>query len=455
MLYSLSATFLKQVRTLPLEERKELLWKAQGILSHIAGYLKMKHSDIDELHAIYKLGKSHYVLAFDDYNRRSLEAFSNEPSFPEINAEHYEASLLELLHEEVPVDPECAEILRLAYFPNWFIQLIGRAPADLLKEVLTATEVSAFKEEILVQPEPKEVATETKKEEITLAKAENPQIRKGKNFHKKHDVDGEKFEKEILRQLAKVYELKKQRAKPPVKQALKHVRFAKTEIIVEYDNFEQCLDLLQKRTRRFGCRNQNDDWKILLALTVPESLERLLLRHYPDHVLYTDVPDKGNPRIVFIVKKRKATAAEDEGLKKVQAKGAVFSQEIPEGAYQNIDEEEYEESIEIQHRDSSIKYLDPKYQKSSYNEQKLKEIETTMEDFFELDDWDEETDEEPAPSPVAELLVLPEEPEETRPAKWHCFLCGKKKIYSGEPAETVQLQSGKIVYLCKKHRGKM
>ena len=448
--YGFSRQFINQLAKQPFEERIDILWKVQGFLSHVPGYLRKK-IDGNEEDLFFSVSDESYILMHDDFEHRVLCDYQKGPFNPTVisaDSVYYEQPIVDLLKTRT-FSEETNSLLHIAiqnHFPIWFLNLLASLPVELLKILFSAETLEVLEE---IPPTPLAPAKEDAPIQSAPIVEQKFQILKTSKNHKKFDVDGEKFEKEILKQLAKGYELRRKEHKVTQTKPLQHVRFAKQELIVPFVNLSDCLFLLNKRTKKYGCKNFNNNWKILLALNMPEWLERELEARYPHHVCYTDEPNKGALDIAIIVKYAKEVEKPEPQVKRVASKTASFQQELPEGAFENIDEEDIPEMI----YDSSIKLFRPKNVTHVSNQIKIEQVEEEMEDFFETSFLDDEFDfdlTEAEKSPI----VFKEE-EERAPAHWRCFLCGNKKTYNGEPAETVRLASGKIVYLCKKHRGKM
>lgn len=445
--YGLTDNFIKHISRLPFEERMDILWKVQGLLSHVPGYVRLK-VDGSEEDPIYQINDKAFVLTHDDYASRVLVDFAQSKESLEASNRCVKASIVELLSKKEP-DAEAKATFKIAldsHFPIWFANLLSLLPKEDQIILMSEKEIKeetpevkeAFVEEVVVSKAP---------EVQELTHEANNKPKKAKTF-----VDGEKFEKEILRQLAKAYALRKKTAKVVPSKPLKHVKFAQREVIIPFSNLRECLFLIKKRTTKLGCHLNSDDWKILLALSVDESIAYQLERRYPKHVCYTDEPNKGDLKIAFIVKPKKAEEKKDDlGVKKVVSKTASFQNDIPSGAFENIDEDYIPEYVP----NLSFKPMVQKNVVHVSNAVKIEKIEEEMEEFFDEDFFESEFSfEDSTPS---NMLELPLERDDTpkAPAHWHCHLCGKKKLYSGKPAETVQLAGGKIVYLCAKHRGKM
>ncbi len=443
--YGLTERFARHVSRLPFTERMEVLWKVQGLLSHVPGYLKLKF-EADGEDPIYKIGDQIYVLVRDDYESRILVDLSSKRETLRPSEESFKASIVELLSKK-ELDNETKETFKKAldvHFPIWFINLLALLPKQSQTMLMSDKEADEHEEE---KTEESFDTCEGK-----IAKAEPiTEIKSAKMKKPKNDLEGEKFEKEILRQLAKSYELRKKNGKPIQNKPLRHVRFAPKEVAILFSNLGECLFLVQKRTTKLGCKIHNDDWKILLATSVDEYVARQLERRYPNHVCYTDEPDKGELKIALIVKPKKEIKATDElAVKRVASKTASFQKDLPSGAFENIDEEDIPETF----YGSVFKPMVRKNIVHISNEVKIERIEEEMEEFFE-DDFFEMDFESSISSKESTDFPLGKDEEPFSPSHWHCHLCGKKKLYSGEPAETVKLAGGKIIYLCNKHRGKM
>lgn len=442
--YGLTERFVRHISHLPFDERLDILWKVQGLLSHVPGYLRLKDDGTEE-DPIFKKDESSYILMHDDYESRILVDFAKNKEDLKPSDKYIEESIVGLLSNKV-LDDTLQETFKVAienHFPIWFINLLSKLPSDYQKMLMSKEE---FKEEAIEEVKKEVPATKVKKatevEQISKPIKQKP--------HKpKNDVDGAKFEKEILRQLAKGYELRKKKQKVVPNKPLSHVKFATKEIVIPFSDMGECLFLVQKRTTKYGCRVRNDDWKILLALSVEESIEKALERRYPGHVCYTDEPNKGDLRIAFIIKpKKEQEVKEDLGVKRVVSKTASFQSFLPSGAFENVDEDDIPEI----NYNSSFKPMVQKNVVHVSSEVVIEQIEEQMEEFFDDMFFDEEFEFDVESSPS---LPSESEPIVRGPSHYHCHLCGKKKLYSGEPAETVKLASGKIVYLCAKHRGKM
>ncbi len=445
--YGLSENFIKHLSRLAFNERMDILWKVQGLLSHVPGYLRLKVDGTEE-DPIYQIGEKAFVLAHDDYASRVLLDFASEKDSLVSSDRCVKASIVDLLGKK-ELESETKETFKYAldnHFPLWFINLLNLLPNEDQKILMSIEEIKedlkenndAFAEEVVISKAP---------EVQELTHESNDKPKKAKTF-----VDGEKFEKEILRQLAKAYALRKKTAKAVPSKPLKHVKLAPREVIIPFSNLGECLFLAKKRTTKLGCKLNKDDWKFLLATSVDESIAYQLERRYPKHVCYTDEPNKGDLKIAFIVKPKKKEEKQDElEVKKVVSKTASFQNDLPSGAFENIDEDDIPEYIPH----SSFKPLVQKNVVHVSNEVKLEKIEEDMEEFFEEDFFDSEFSFEESDISVSSELPSERDDGPKAPTHWHCHLCGKKKLYSGEPAETVQLAGGKIVYLCNKHRGKM
>lgn len=442
--YGLTERFIRHLSRLPFESRMNVLWKIQGLISHVPGYIKLRVSGSEE-DPIYKIDDEHYVLAHDDYESRVLVDFSSDIASLKDKGEYITSTIVDLLGKK-ELDKEAKERFKDvidAHFPVWFINLILSLPLESQAILMSKEEIKETEAEEKEEKEEAEIKPAPSIDELKQAS-------KPKNVKSKSDLEGAKFEREILRELAKSYKLRKHAATPTVSSPLKHVKFAPREIIIAYSNLGECLFFLKKRTTKLGCKNSDENWKILLASTVDEDIAKQIEYRYPKHVCYTDNPNKGELKIAFIVKPKKKDEKEDLGIKRVFSKTASFSATLPSGAFENIDEDDVPEYIPS----SDFKPMVQKNVVHVSNEAKIERIEEQMEefslsdDFFDMDEIDFRENE------VTSFPTF-EEIEPSAPAHWHCHLCGKKKLYSGEPAESVKLASGKIIYLCAKHRGKM
>ncbi len=443
--YGLTERFIRHLSHLPFENRLNVLWKIQGLLSHVPGYLKLRVSGSEE-DPIYKIDDDHYVLAHDDYESRILVDFASDIDSLKNNGEYITSTIVSLLGKK-ELDEDVKERFKDAldqHFPVWFINLLLSLPLESQNVLMSKEEIKETEEE--------EKAEEEKEAEIIKAPAIDilEQASKLKNIKPKSDLEGERFEKEILRELAKSYNLRKENAAPKASKPLSHVRFAPREVVVSFSSLGECLFLLKKRTTKLGCKNFNSDWKILLASTVDDHIAKELGYRYPNHVCYTDDPNKGELKLALIVKPKKKEEKEDLGIKKVASKTASFAKALPSGAFENIDEDDVPEYF----GNSDFKPFIQKNVVHVSNETKIEKIEEQMEEFALSDDFFD-MDEFPINEPETDSYLPSANDEPEIPAHWHCHLCGKKKLYSGEPAEIVELSSGKVVYLCAKHRGKM
>lgn len=255
-------------------------------------------------------------------------------------------------------------------------------------------------EEVIVQ-------TPAKKEEPSKALP----IQKTKE--EKIVVDPAALERAILRSLEENYKKQIEKYSKIKKVPLRHAILAPNEFIIKYTDLGDLFKKLERRVRRSGLKQSREGWLILLATTVPEDLFDILDSHYPGKVKYTDDPKKGKLETAIIIKKAKPEDIEeaDPGVKKVKTKTKQFEPTIRESLEQ---EDELPDFLKF--------FLD----------EDEEEIESS---FFE-------EEEETAPIEIGP----------SHPKHWHCYVCGKKKLYHDEPAKTITLTNGKTAYLCKKHK---
>lgn len=483
--YQLSQKYISFVSSLQGKERGEVLWGTQSILSHCPGYLQKRIKEITPEISIFKVGKEMLLLVYDDYAKRVLMDGSIGPK-PEMENEQLETPLVSesivslLKKDDLPLPQDDLEkFLEANYFTNWFIKLMSKLPVDernlfekkkiiapadkpiqiengtIEKNAPAITAAPIVKEEKKPEPNPiKDKRTEEAKV-LTPAKPIKKEEKPIKKTAKKQDVNGEEYEKAILAELSEAF-AKRQQAKQKAPAApLHHVKFAAQENVVSYKSENECLDLLLKRTRKNGCHLGDNDWLIILANTVDESFANVIESYYRNHVVYTDDPNKGNLRYAIIVKKDRkddTQITQDElGVKLIHSKEASFKKSMPKGAFENIDEEDQEEAIEVRHNDNGIRMV--KVKTAIFAPTVIEPINLINDD----DGFTDFDDEEPSMA-EANTGSIPEPSRDEEPAVpkfWHCYLCGKKKLYSGEPAETITLRNGETAYLCKKHRGKM
>ncbi len=482
--YELTKSYLDFLASLPFKERSAVLWQSQTILSMAGGYLKMKVFDYNDELSIFRVFENTYLLVLNNYSVIRLIDGVKSSVIPDFKQEESGIVISKTIKDLVskddttPLEDELTHYLKSNYFTSWFIKLLSYLPKEYRdcfakKEAPVPTSLSKNKvEEKCVKKEetsllkkdiePVSPPLAVKKPIVKQAIFKNPQIEtNAKTFLKqrKVNIDGAQYEKMILLELQEAYQKRLERRKG-IKQSaplpkLKHVRFATKEILISIDNKDDCLELLMRKTKQNGCHLSDNDWLILLTNTIDENFAKDIESRYPSHVTYTDDPDKGDLRIAFIVKIAKKDEEGIPGIKRVKSKTANFVKEMPSGAFENVDDEDYLEAEErhgngeIRRVKSKVAYFAPKLPEANADD---------FDDFdFSLDEdgflMDEEEPNEDYINEDANEIEETSSP--IYPKHWHCYLCGKKKLYSGEPAETIQLANGKIVYLCAKHRGKM
>ncbi len=225
-------------------------------------------------------------------------------------------------------------------------------------------------------------------------------------------VDPADLERAILKSLAENYRnqllsYRKVEARP-----LSHVTLADREIVVTYGSLDEAFKKLDSRIRKNGLRSSENNWAIFLALSVEEEDYEILKEHYPGKVFYTDEPGKGRPRVAIIVKPGKGAEGEN---------ATTFV------------------------RDKRADYMAPP-------EENAVDPAALEDEYPFLDDLEDEWD-GGGGGARPDLPYGKEQPAHR--AKWHCYLCGNKKLYTGTPSKTVTLSSGKTVYLCKKHKDRL
>ncbi len=480
--YELTKSYIDFICSLPYKERGTVLWNSQSILSMASGYLKMKVADVDEERSIFRIAENTFVFVQLNYSFvRLLGGVKSVsvPSFTE-NEDAIIASqtVKDLVSKDgAPLPKDDFEVLLESnYFTPWFIKLFASLPKEC-REALGKKDTQK-EMGIISEAKTKSQPAENEKEPVNRNKENNDDIvvkrppvkqavlslpsyqsydlhQKKKVF--KRTIDGDEYEKAILFELQKAYEKRASRKAISQKgmqpQALRHVRFAPKEIVIAYDDEGTCLDLLLRKTKQNGCRLSEEDWLILLANTVEESFANEIEERYPNHVMYTDNPNKGQLRFAIIVKKKpKIDESESSEIKRVKTKVASFEQSIPSGAYDNIDEED---NWDTRSRSSTIKLIKSKV--ANFAPTLPSQVTEDSDEFdSQIDDDGFWIDEEEIPNEEDyEEETGKDEQEKPYPKHWHCYLCGKKKLYSGEPAETIKLGNGSVAYLCKKHRGKM
>lgn len=482
--YELSKSYLEFLLALPFKERSAVLWQSQTILSMAGGYLKMKVFDYSDELSIFRVYENTYLLVLNNYTAIRLIDGAKSSTVPEFKQKESEIVISKTIKdlvskdETAPMEDELTHYLKSNYFTSWFIKLLSYLPKQYRdsfakKEVIVSTSLSKEKlekeklkkEEIALPKKEIESLPPTlaiKKPIVKQAIFQNTQIEtNNKKIQKtrKANIDGAQYEKMILLELQEAYQKRLERKKE-IKQGapfpkLKHVRFAPKETLISTNNKDDCLELLMRKTKQNGCRLSDNDWLILLTNTIDDNFAKEIESRYPNHVTYTDDPNKGELRIAFIVKIGKKIKEEIPEIKRIKSKTANFTKEMPSGAFENVDDEDYLEAEErhgngeIRRVKSKVAIFTPQLPETSIDE---------FDDFdFNLDEDGFLMDEE-EPNGVhfeEDSDEIDEIASPTYPKHWHCYLCGKKKLFSGEPAETVRLANGKIVYLCAKHRGKM
>lgn len=504
--YEITEPYINFIATLPFAERGNLLWKSQAILSKAGGYLKMKVKDLTNELGIYKMSDKTYALIYSDFQKIVLIDGKKSEDIPEFAKTEISPILSMSIKDAISStgnsvpDDDLEHYLEQNYFTSWFIHFLGSIPSVYRKAISSKEEALATiapkKEEVSPKEETKRnaptkmyvpyepIVSKPKvkqaifkpalvvenKNSSTIDKQPSSKatvtISKNVQNRKTNSADGEKYERLVLKELQKSYEQRLEKLKERQKELksapakkLSHVKFAPKEIVISYTNQGTCLDQLIKKTTQNGCRLSSDDWKILLANTVNEYFAKEIEYRYPNHVVYTDEPNKGNLRLAIIVKYDRSEKADDDELyvKKVKSKTAAYQKELPSGAFENIDEDDYLDALErkgdytIRKVKSKVATFTPKIELENINDFDDFDLSLDINGF--LIDESEETyvdDEEDIEETLQE-----ENHEPSYPKYWKCFLCGKKKSYTGEPAETVKLKDGRTVYLCKKHRGKM
>lgn len=480
--YQLGQKYIDFVSHLPPKERGEVLWGSQSILSHCPGYLQKRIQAITPELSVFQVGKELSLLVYDDYAKRFIidgGQLGSTYGTGDLGEAAVKESIVSLLKkDEAPFpDDDLERFLEANYFTNWFIKLLSKMPSEDRKlfekkkpEAIKET-VEPKKEEPKTPSTPLPPKTNTTKadikvEPLPLTKKEEPSPLPKKEVAptpvkktpKKEDVDGEQYEKAILAELSLAY-AKRQQAKkaiaPTPSTPLRHVKFAALENVISYTEENECLDLLLKRTRKNGCHLSDSDWLIILANTVDENFASVIESHYRSHVVYTDEPNKGVLRYAIIVKRaQKDTlpATDQLGVKLIRSKEASFQKDMPTGAFANIENEDDEEVSRPSFRTSEIRKVKVKTASFAPVIPEPVILENDGEDFTDFDD-----EQEPSLAEAKEGRIneTSRDEEPIVPKNWHCYLCGKKKIYSGEPAETITLRNGETAFLCKKHRGKM
>lgn len=478
--YELTKSYIDFICSLPYKERGVILWNSQSILSMASGYLKMKVADVDEERSIFRVAENTFAFVQLNYSFVRLLGgvkSMSVPPFAESNDIIISQTVKALVSKDgAPLPKDDFEVLlENNYFTPWFIKLFASLP----KKYREALGKKDIQKEANVMSGAKTTSQpfESKKETDSPNKANDDDIAVKKPLVKqamlplpsyesqsahqkkkvfKRAVDGGEYEKAILLELQKAYEKRASRKaisqKGVLSQALRHVRFASKEIVIAYDEEGTCLDLLLRKTKQNGCRLSQDDWLILLANTVEESFANEIEGRYPNHVMYTDNPNKGQLRFAIILKKKqKIDEEKPNDIKRVKTKVASFEQSMPSGAYDNIEQEDWEprpHSSTIKLIKSKVANFAPTLPNQATED--FDEFDSQIDDDgFWIDD-DEISNEENYEDEAGK-----DEQEKPYPKHWHCYLCGKKKLYSGEPAETIKLGNGSIAYLCKKHRGKM
>ena len=501
--YELSKQYLDFLLTLSNKERTTVLWKSQSIFSMANGYLKMKIKDIDEDTAIFHICDNIYLLVYSDYTKIQFLNGISSKQIPEFNNFKENENILvsksikELLDKDDSqiIDDDFTKYLQNNYFTTWFIKLFSFVPSDYrlsftknnalptnnesekkiennleaeaqtkpLFEVETKLEKDdSEKEIVLKKPINKRATFAPQLNIIDINASEKKEPKKPINKPKqKPQIDGQAYERLILRQLEEAYKKRAEKKKLLTQKspALNHVKFAPKEILISYTNKDSCLEKLLKKVKQNGCRLSDNDWLILLANTVDEEFAEELAYRYPEHVNYTDYPDKGILKIAFIVKLERDVSNKNDDLgqiKRVKSKSANFVSTLPSGAFENIDDEDYYEATS-RPRNNTIRLVKSKVAKF---EPKILEN-TNVNGFIDFDDFeydengfllDNNLDEESSFDEINDNV--PNKAKENYPKHWHCYLCGKKKLYSLEPAEIIKLDNNKTVYLCKKHKGK-
>lgn len=494
--YEITNSYLSFIKSLPFQERGNALWKSQAILSNAGGYLKMKVADLSDEMSVFKIHDNTFVLVYSDFQKIVLIDGKKDSNIPQFDSKEevplVSKTIKELLTKDgfsLPND-DLERFLEANYFTSWFIKLLSFLPIDIRnswmnkeagkKETPVSVEEQAknstsaqTKEAIVPTPLKRKQEEDIIKKPITKQTIlPNPVIERDSSAPKrqiKRNVDGAEYEKAILKELQEAYakrlEKRKQREaniKSVTPTPLKHVVFAPKEIVIPYHDEGTCLDQLIKKTRQNGCHISDKDWLILLANTVDENFAKEIEYRYPRHVMYTDNPNKGSLRLAIIVKYKDSPEEEDFGIKRVKSKQASFQKDLPSGAFENVDDEDYWEAQEhkgdsgIRRVKSKVANFQPVISIDKAINDEDDEIQKDEDGYLMDFDADYEDDYMEDDTEFEEQDIPQEEPEKpSYPRYWHCYICGKKKSYSGEPAETVRLSSGKVVYLCKKHRGKM
>ncbi len=488
--FELTNTYIEQIKkyhdeTTPLSK---ILESSQNILFHSylarrsnpkTGYFEEEIASFVLLR--YYLGEGRFVLC--DLNAYKDGWHSSIDSIPENN--EISSPVLSLLDDSLALqnNDELAKSLEsYPTFTDWFKRLLDKIPSADREEIsLNGIKVKKFAEVLQeekkkIEEEKKEetsidniqiespiITKEEKKPEITERKEKKLVVYSKTKETKKIKVKTASFkytdeleEKKLIASQNKVNELS-ERIKKKV-----GIHFGWEELFVYARNGDEMLTTINKKVRKKGLKDQDNDWIIVATYTVEDEDFDMIREHFPNHAFRSDdilhKPSAEYVSLAIVVSPVKGERkVVDNGVKEVKNKAVSFVNITPEVGYSASEDrfydDDFEEEIpEIKHPNDGIvrpvKYKGAIFASTAPNKP-----------YTPSENNDEDDDSAPSgtySNPNGEYGIeerASEEDEIQIPKHWKCPLCpSKNPWHTEEPSRIVRNNDGSYTFLCKKHK---
>ena len=421
----------------------------------------------------YYVGEGRFLLDdIDAYKKGFHQERKETPKDSEI-----QASVLDLLDDSYVFkhhDSLFDHLNSYTTLSDWFKRLLDQIPAQE-REKITLSGVKFRKYEEIVASEKRKLEKEEKqtakeialvlpqKEERPLPQNkdnDNPQNKKNRP-HKKQATTTKVLVKQATIQMRDDLEEKKliasQNKALELTKRIKErigIHFGWDEIFIRGSDGEEMLTLLDKKVRRKGLKEGDNDWIIVIGYTVEDEDFELIHSHYPNHTFRSDdilhKPSAEYVSLALVVNPTgKASGKNEPHTRRVESKTVGFENTMPEEKltasedYLFEEEEEpldvgfsYEAPIKpVRYKRADTNHFEPSQGKESDS---FSEPEEEIRGSFANPEEDfEEEDEE-------EIEV---------PKHWKCPFCPRKNPWHTEaPSRIIPRRDGTYLFLCAKHK---
>lgn len=467
--FELSDTYIEQLKnyrddTTPLIK---VLENSQNILfqAYLTRRNNKKEGYFDEEIAPFVLlryyqGNGRFILCdINSYKEGWHKDISDVPSENVVSS-----PVLDLLDDSLTLKNNDQLAKSLETYPtitDWFKRLLDKIPSSSREEIsLDGIKIKKFQE--ILKEEKQNIIkeeTETKKKEPIIKqevkKREKPKhfLPKGKQT-KKVEVKTVSFKYQDELEEKKLIALQERANNLSLRIKKKvGIHFGWDELFVYARNGSDMLTMIDKKVRKKGLKQQDNDWIIVATYTIEDEDFAYIKERYPNHAYRSDdinhKPSAEFVSLAIVVSPIKnETPKADNGVKKVTNKAVSFVNVAPEAGYSASDDVPYDDEEEMpvvrKPNDGVIKKV--KYKGAIFsNNINENPAPTYLDDDFE---------DVPLPSVNPDEYVLPDyQDEEEIPDHWKCPFCpSRNPWHTEEPARTIKKSDGTSIYLCKKHK---